>query len=181
MYPNSIPSFLICLVYRLVTLSSPPYLVVHANAAFGRVLQSSPSATLGQPLGTLLGPTHGTSLVLPSCAAASDNGRHVTAQLRRRQQQLENGHDDTNNETTPPVAGQLHVVAVMASTKRPQEGETTSNVTHFAVDFAVGEDGVGQEQMMENMGIASDMDENSSNVGDDTDGREKSPSVQIVG
>ena len=101
-------------LYRLVTLSTPPYRIVFVNSAYHTLTGVPSNETLGKTLyDFVLKPT---SLSLDSCAAASSEGQYTHVDLSARLL-------DLNMKVTPVVSS------------RPDGGGVT-NVTHFVVDLS---------------------------------------------
>lgn len=103
-----------------MTLATAPYTVVHSNAACGQLTGRSSETVLGKPLFNHVGaPELSPSLAL--CAESSAAGKHVPFSIFGKDKKAIECH--------------MKVTPIVSSV------QSTSKVTHYAVDFiAVGEE-----------------------------------------
>eukprot|EP00980_Cylindrotheca_fusiformis_P002228 scaffold517_cov119-Cylindrotheca_fusiformis.AAC.11 len=122
---------------RLVTLSSAPFTIVHANGAFLRFSGVDPGSVLGAPFGSLLHSKRG-GAELPECMVASSTGDHQELTFKR------------NASLEKHVATSIKVSPIV-----PQKSANTevATVTHFAIELP----GDSSSTMVSSLGSASNI------------------------
>ncbi len=120
---------------RLVTKSSAPFSVIHANAAFLRMSgKQGTEVVLGTPFLSLLeSTTTGSSRVsLTECMIASSMGNDLKLFLLPPSRNA----DDAPSSTIQPVECHIRVSPIVA---RKTESREVMSVTHFAIELYNGE------------------------------------------
>lgn len=121
---------------RLMALSTPPYTVVHANAAFEHLTGLQSSKILGKSLHNLLKKEEASEyLSLASCAASSATGRDTLTSIVQKQ------NKKMSNENSKMAVKCEMKVTPIVSFMRNTHLKPNLMVTHYAVDFtAVGDE-----------------------------------------
>eukprot|EP00957_Ditylum_brightwellii_P032703 2479097-Ditylum_brightwellii.AAC.1 len=70
-----------CSTARVVTQATPPFLIVHANAAYARLTGISSDLILGKPISTTLVSSQPQELSLANCAEMSSMGKEIFVRL----------------------------------------------------------------------------------------------------
>ena len=135
--PTPLRSGYCSLLHRLVSLSSPPYIIIHVNGAYGQLTGLTSAETLGRTVGDLVvRSSQSKNLVLAACAASSSEGRDVSVDAISKR-------DDT-----ALLRGKIRVTPIVPSLNAPKSDpgydargdiRELSNVTHFSIDFITGE------------------------------------------
>ena len=111
-----------------MALSTPPYTVVHTNAAFGHLTGLHSNNILGETLHNLLKNEGASGLLsLSSCAASSATGHDTLMSI-------------VQNHSEMAVKCQMKVTPIVSFKHNPYV-ELDHTITHYAVDFtAVGDE-----------------------------------------
>lgn len=103
---------------RLVTLSSAPFTIVHANGAFLRLSEAATGNILGAPLSSILKSELNTEL--PDCMVASSTGDHKKFVFKMK------------SSSGKPIESFMKVSPVVPQ-RSANKGVTT--VTHYAIEL----------------------------------------------
>jgi hypothetical protein len=115
-----------------MALSTPPYTVVHTNAAFGHLTGLDSSQIIGKTLQNLL-KEEGASehLSLASCAASSATGLDTLMSIVQKQNK-----EASNENSEMAVKCQMKVTPIVSFMHNNTHVKPDRMVTHYAVDFA---------------------------------------------
>ena len=121
-YPQSELIFFLTVQKRLVTLSSFPFTIVHANGAFIRFSETDPSKIIGSPFSDIFysEPNDGKVLSLPECMVASSAGKHKKFFLK---------------ENSSDKGVECHVKVSPIVNQKSTNREFTA-VTHFGIEVS---------------------------------------------
>jgi hypothetical protein len=126
---------------RLVTNSSAPFSVIHANAAFLRLSgKHGTDAVLGAPFLSLLesASTGSSKISLTECMVASSMGNDLKTFLLAPfpSPPPPTNHDGVGSSTTQPVSGPVECrIRVSPIVARKTESREVTSVTHFAIEL----------------------------------------------
>jgi hypothetical protein len=132
------------LYFRIIATSVAPYTVLHANAAYGKLLADSQISIQGKHFSSVV--SSGTSRLfsLANCATSSTEGRHVTAFAMS---QLGVDGIQCEMKVTPIVTSTEPQVTnpggdVVQDCNALGDDREVRNVTHFCIDLTDVSDGV---------------------------------------